>query len=112
MVTSAGDLDFKGVIQAVGPSRGVGDEEVKLTSAVANALRQASAHGWRSVSFPAISSGIFAVPLDVCARAYVAGVKRHLEDEPDYSLHEVRCCLYPGPLVELVSRKMDGMEEG
>jgi len=106
-VTTAGRLPFLGVIHAVGPRLGEGDEEAKLTGAIASALLRASERDWRSVSFPAVSSGIFAVPLDVCARAYLAGVRRHFEDHPDSSLEEVRLCVFPGPLVDVVRKEME-----
>jgi O-acetyl-ADP-ribose deacetylase (regulator of RNase III) len=74
---------------------------------VQNALLRAHERGWGSVSLPAISSGIFAVPLGVCARAYVAGVQRHMAEHPDSSLEEVRLCLREGPLVDLVAAEME-----
>lgn len=107
VVTTAGRLPFQGVIHAVGPRLGEGDEEAKLTDAIASALLRADERGWRSLSFPAVSSGIFAVPLETCARAYVAGVRRHVEDCPDSSVQEVRLCVFPGPIVELVRKEME-----
>lgn len=106
VVTTAGRLPFKGVIHAVGPSMGQGDEEAKLTAAVANALLRAHERGWAKVAFPAISSGIFAVPFEICARSYVAGVRRHVAEHPDSSLSEVRLCLFQGPLVDVVAAAM------
>lgn len=106
VVTTAGRLEFKGVIHAVGPRFGDGDEEEKLRQAVSNALLRAHEHGWRSISMPAISSGIYGVPLETCARAYVAGIRRHFLGQSDSSLEEVRICLFPGPLVKLVAREM------
>lgn len=108
VVTTAGKMEFKGVIHAVGPRLGDGDEEEKLTQTVSNALLRAHENGWRSVAFPAISSGIYAVPLETCARAYVAGVHRHFQGQPDSSLEEVRICLFLGPLLDLVAREMAG----
>lgn len=107
VVTTAGDLDYQGVIHAVGPRQGDGDEEAKLSLAVQNALLRAHERGWGSVSLPAISSGIFGVPFEVCARAYVAGVRRHFAEHPDSCLEEVRLCLREGPLVELVAAEME-----
>jgi O-acetyl-ADP-ribose deacetylase (regulator of RNase III) len=114
VVTTAGRLPFKGVIHAVGPRLGEGQEEEALTRAVASALTRAHERGWSTVSFPAISSGIFAVPPEICARAYVAGVLRFFEEHPDTALEEVHLCLMPGPLplVELVSRRMEEAEAG
>jgi O-acetyl-ADP-ribose deacetylase len=109
VVTTAGRLKFQGVIHAVGPRWGEGDEEAKLTRAVSSALLQAHEHGWRTLSLPAISSGIFAVPFELCARAYLAGVAKHLTDHPNTTVQEVRLCLLPGPLLDLVAREMDAI---
>lgn len=109
-VTTAGALGFKGVIHAVGPHQGEGDEEGKLAQAVGDALLRAYERGWSSVSMPAISSGIFAVPLEVCARAYVRGVLEHFGRHPDSSVREVRLCLLGGPLLQLVAEQMEAAE--
>jgi len=107
VVTTAGELPYLGVIHAVGPHLGEGNEEEKLTCAIAATLARANERGWRSLSFPAVSSGIFAVPLETCARAYVAGVRRHFAACPDSSLREVRLCLLEGPLVHLVCKETE-----
>lgn len=106
VVTGAGSLQFKGVIHAVGPSMGDGDEENKLTRALQAAFLRAHERGWQSVSFPAVSSGIFAVPLPVCARAYVGAVKEFFASQPRTSLQLIRLVLLRGPLVELVLKEV------
>ncbi|MGQ0544300.1 MAG: macro domain-containing protein [Betaproteobacteria bacterium] len=95
VVTTAGKLPFKGVIHAVGPRYGEGDEEAKLFQALVSAFREAEKQGWNSVSFPAVSSGIFAVPLDVCARAYVRAARAS-------PLGKVRLCLRDQPVIDAV----------
>ncbi|HYN02315.1 MAG TPA: macro domain-containing protein [Vicinamibacteria bacterium] len=102
VVTTAGRLPFKGVIHAVGPHQGLGREEERLEQALQAAFVRAHERGWASVSFPAVSSGIFAVPLDVCARAYVRAVRGFFSAHPATCLRTVRLCLFDGPLVELV----------
>ena len=102
VVTSAGRLPFKGVIHAVGPRQGEGDERAKLVRALGAAFRLASDAGWNSVAFPAVSSGIFAVPLVICARAYVASVERWFETEPGGPLTLVRLCLRDAPVIDAV----------
>jgi putative ATPase len=101
-VTTAGDLPFEGVVHAVGPHQGIGREEERLEAALRAAFVCAHERGWASVSFPAVSSGIFAVPLDVCARAYVAAVRGFWADTPETSLKSIRLCLLQGPLVDLM----------
>jgi O-acetyl-ADP-ribose deacetylase len=98
VVTSAGELPFKGVIHAVGPRQGEGDEEAKLFSALASAFACAKERGWSSVSFPAVSSGIFAVPLEVCARAYLKAMRAS-------PLSKVRLCLRDQPVIDAVLKE-------
>ena len=102
VVTTAGTLPFKGVIHAVGPHQGLGAEEEKLEKALRSAFLRAHEQGWTSVSFPAVSSGIFAVPLEVCARAYVAAVRGFWADHPASSVTSLRLCLFQGPLLDLM----------
>lgn len=104
--TTAGRLAFAGVIHAVGPYQGEGDEEAKLVRALQSAFAIASEKGWESLSFPAISSGIFAVPVDVCARAYVTAVSAFFTAHPDSSVRTLRLVLFPGPIVEAVREAM------
>lgn len=106
VVTSAGRLPFKGVIHAVGPFQGQGREQERLVQALDSALRRADERGWTAVSFPAVSSGIFAVPLEVCARAYVRAVREFFAARPDSAVRTVRLCLLRGPLVELVKGEL------
>lgn len=101
-VTTAGDLPHMGVIHAVGPRQGEGGEEEKLVRAVSSALVLASQSGWGSMALPAISSGIFAVPIETCARAYVRGVREFFRDRPEASVRSVRLVVFPGPIVEAV----------
>ncbi|MCX8037254.1 MAG: macro domain-containing protein [Candidatus Sumerlaeia bacterium] len=106
IVTSAGNLPFKGVIHAVGPMLGDGNEETKLAQAVKSALLRAHERGWSSLSFPAISSGIFRVPPVTCARAYVKGVREFNREYPHSPLKTIRLCVFKGPIVEAVKAEM------
>jgi len=99
VVTTAGRLPFKGVIHAVGPRQGEGDEEAKLVLALTSSFQRAKERGWESVSFPAVSSGIFAVPLDVCARAYAKAARAS-------PLARVRLCLRDQPVIDAVLREL------
>ena len=47
---------------------GEGDEDTKLGSAVRSSLTLASDRKFKSISMPAISSGIFGFPKDRCAK--------------------------------------------
>ncbi len=102
VVTTAGKLGFKGVIHAVGPQMGEGDEEQKLFRALSSAFRLAAAQNWKSLSFPAVSSGIFRVPPEICARTYVLSVTDFFNSNPGSCLKLIRLCLFNGPLADLV----------
>jgi len=102
VASGPGKLPFKGVIHAVGPRQGEGDEEQKLVRTLDAAFRCADAAGWTSLSFPAVSSGIFAVPLPVCARAYDAAVRAWFEAGPAGPLGLIRLCLRDEPVIEAV----------
>ena len=99
VVTGAGKLPFKGVIHAVGPRQGEGNEEQKLVRALSSAFSCARERGWTSVSFPAVSSGIFAVPLEVCARAYLKAARAA-------PLSKVRLCLRDQPVIDAVLKEI------
>ena len=92
-LTSAGRLKTKFVIHAVGPRMGEGDEDKKLKNAVQNSLRLASQKGLRSVSMPAISSGIFGFPKDRCAKILLKESVAFLEKQAE-SLHLIEFCIY------------------
>ena len=100
VVTGAGKLPFKGVIHAVGPRSGEGDEEGKLAQALTAAFQRARERSWQSVAFPAVSAGIFAVPLDICARAYPKAVRTS-------ALRKVRLCLRDQPVIEAVLKELN-----
>lgn len=100
--TGAGRLPFKAVIHAVGPRLGDGDEEAKLVSALLASFGIAEDLGCASLAFPAVSSGIFAVPLETCARAYVAAVRAWFGREPARRLARLRLCMRDRPIIGAV----------
>jgi O-acetyl-ADP-ribose deacetylase (regulator of RNase III) len=79
VITTAGNLPCKAVIHAVGPRLGEGDEDYKLRKAVRSSLLLASEKGFKSISMPAISSGIFGFPKDRCAKILVEESKTFLQ---------------------------------
>jgi O-acetyl-ADP-ribose deacetylase (regulator of RNase III) len=104
VVTTAGKLPFKGVIHAVGPRYGEGDEEAKLVKALGAAFQCVRERGWQSVAFPAVSAGIFAVPLEICARAYLKAARAGVESG---GLRNVRLCLRDQPIIDAVLKELN-----
>ena len=91
-ITSGGNLKAKYVIHAVGPRMGEGDEDNKLLNATLNSLKLAQKQELSSVTFPAISTGIFGYPLDKCAKIMLKATKEFLDQ--NYLPKEVIFCLY------------------
>ena len=78
VITGAGKLKARHVIHAVGPRQGEGGEEDKLKNATLNSLKVAEQNNLQSITFPAISTGIFGFPLDACARIMLTTTKEYL----------------------------------
>lgn len=93
-ITGAGKLPARYVIHAVGPRMGEGDEDNKLRSAVLSSLGLASEKGLKSISLPAISSGIFGFPKDRCAGILVTTASRYIRENPGTSLELIEFCVY------------------
>ncbi len=92
VITCAGNLPAKYVIHAVGPVMGEGNEDTKLAGATRCALQIAAENKLKSITFPAISSGIFGFPLERCAAIMIRGSIDFLQTAP--SLQEIRFCLW------------------
>ncbi len=71
------------MIHTVGPvwNNGTYHEEEKLAQCYARSLELASAHGCRTVAFPAISTGVYGFPKDKAAEIAVQTVARFLEGQ-------------------------------
>ncbi len=90
--TTGGDLKAKYVIHAVGPRAGEGDEDEKLKNATLNSLKLADEEGMKSISFPAISTGVFGFPIQRCAEIMLQTTIDYLKGQTD--LEKVVFCLY------------------
>ncbi len=93
VITTAGALKAKYVIHAVGPRWGEGEEREKLSSAVLNSLKLATQYNLKSISFPAISAGIFGVPKEIVSEVLINTVYQFLKEE-NTSLEVVEFCLF------------------
>lgn len=92
-ITTAGALKSKYVIHAVGPIWGQGQEEEKLRNAVLNSLKIADEYNLKSLSFPAISSGIYGCPKDMVARILIGTAVEYLKKE-NTTLEVIEFCLF------------------
>ena len=67
VITTSGELPCEAIIHTVGPKMGEGNEDFKLSKSIHSCLSIASENGYKNISIPAISSGIFGFPKDRCA---------------------------------------------
>ena len=106
-ITTAGKLPAKYVIHTVGPKMGEGDEDNKLKNAILSALKLASEKGLKSISIPAISSGIFGFPKDRCAHILVSEAKKFLESNIDTSINIIEFCIYDEDTLGYFKKEFD-----
>ncbi len=91
VITSAGELNSKYIIHAVGPRFQEDDSEKKLRTTLLNALNMAEEKGIRRIAIPPMGAGFYGIPLDMCARVMLEAIKKHILD--DSSLEEVIICV-------------------
>lgn len=78
VATEAFDLPCRWVIHTVGPNRHAGETDpALLASCFTRSLDVAAQLGARSVSFPAVSAGVYGWNADEVARVAVAAVRGH-----------------------------------
>jgi putative ATPase len=94
-ITGGGDLPARHVIHAVGPVWGSGGEDEKLQGAVVSALTLARIHHLKTVSLPAISSGVFGFPKERCAEILLAAA------DAFEGLDEIRLCNFDEPTARI-----------
>lgn len=92
VITTGGNLKARHVIHAVGPMMGEGDEDNKLRNATINSLKVADGNNLKSISFPAISTGIFGYPLDRCAEIMLSETISYLKGKTE--IQKVVFCLF------------------
>ena len=98
--THAGLLPCRYVIHAVGPVWGEGDEDWKLAKAVSGSLALAEQLEIKSISLPAISTGIFGFPKERAARIILTTVRDFLASQARSHLELVRLTLYDQPTLD------------
>jgi O-acetyl-ADP-ribose deacetylase (regulator of RNase III) len=106
VVTTAGALKAKYVIHAVGPKWGEGLEKEKLKNAVLKSLQLADEYKLKSISFPAISSGIYGCPKDMVAKVLVDTVVEYFKKE-NTTLEVVEFCLFDEDTFQYFKREFD-----
>lgn len=81
VITTGGLLKAKHIIHANGPKFCEPDEEGKLRRATRAVLRLADENGIGTLAFPPLGTGLYQVPVDLCARVLVDTIAEHLAGE-------------------------------
>jgi len=104
VITGGGNLKAKYVIHAVGPRMGEGNENEKLKNATLNSLKLADENNIKSISFPAISTGIFGFPIRRCAEIMLRTAIDYLNGRT--GIEKIVFCLFSRPDYEIFKNQL------
>jgi O-acetyl-ADP-ribose deacetylase (regulator of RNase III) len=106
VITAGGSLKARYVIHTVGPvyQGGGSGEAALLKSAYLESLRLASARGLKSLAFPAISTGVYAYPLEEAARIALTTAMEYLRKYRDLDL--IRFVLFSQKLYDIFAGEL------
>ena len=79
-ITTGGKLAAKHVIHAASMQLGGSTTAEALRKSTAHALRIATDHGFKSIAFPAIGTGVAGFPMKECAEIMLHQVVEHLQN--------------------------------
>jgi O-acetyl-ADP-ribose deacetylase (regulator of RNase III) len=107
VITAGGDLKAHYVIHTVGPvyQGGGSGEAAQLKSAYLKSLKLASAKGLKSIAFPAISTGVYAYPLEEAARIALTTAMEYLRENKDLEL--VRFVLFSRKMYDVFAGELE-----
>eukprot|EP00698_Gefionella_okellyi_P004242 TRINITY_DN13939_c0_g1_i1.p1 TRINITY_DN13939_c0_g1~~TRINITY_DN13939_c0_g1_i1.p1 ORF type:complete len:489 (-),score=132.15 TRINITY_DN13939_c0_g1_i1:65-1486(-) len=111
-VTGAGRLPCQHVLHAVGPvwSTGKRGEPETLQKCVYNCLESADTLQVKSLALPAISSGIFGFPKDLCAKLMFSTVLEYLSSNKSTTLQEIRFTNFDNLTVTLFDKECQRLQ--
>jgi O-acetyl-ADP-ribose deacetylase (regulator of RNase III) len=106
VITAGGNLKARFVIHTVGPvyQGGGSGEAALLKSAYLESLKLASTKGLKSLAFPAISTGVYAYPLEEAARIALETVMEYLRRHND--LERVRFVLFSRKMYDIFAGEL------
>lgn len=109
VMTTGGSLKARYVIHTVGPvyQGGGSGEAAQLKSAYLESLKLASDRGLKSLAFPAVSTGVYAYPLQEAARIALQTVTDYLRQHGDLEL--VRFVLFSRTLYDIFAEELKNL---
>src|SRR5204862_134170 len=91
----------KYVIHAVGPIWGDGEEMKKLGICTGACLTLGEKLGLESIAFPAISTGIYHVPLEITAQGMLGEIQDYSRAQRQGKIPDIRIILYDLPALDV-----------
>lgn len=107
VATGAGRLPAKFVFHTVGPiyADGARGEAETLASCYRECMRMADERGVETISFPAISTGVYGYPMEEAAEIALRELKAWLQ-RPDTTVREVILALYGRQAYEIHAARL------
>jgi len=107
--TSGGTMTCKYVIHAAGPVWGEGDEDEKLSQAIQGSLRLANQLGVESISFPAISTGIFGFPVERAAEVILTNFLNYSKGQQPSKINKIQMVLFDNQTLGIFTNIFDNI---
>jgi O-acetyl-ADP-ribose deacetylase len=111
VITTAGNLACRYIIHTVGPiyKDGMHNEAALLKSAYLESLKLASLHKLKSISFSAISAGVYGYPLKQAADIALSTVIDYLKKHNDISV--VRFVLFHSSIYDVFAQELEKLKK-
>jgi len=110
-ITRGYNLPNKFVVHTVGPVySGAPDDPKLLRLCYINSLKVADDNHVKSISFPALSTGIFGYPADAAAKVAIQAIREYLNR--DTNIETVRMVLYNEAAYDAHLQALDEMDAG
>jgi len=90
---------------------GEGNEDQKLSNAINSCLELAAQKAFKSLSIPAISSGIFGFPKDRCAKILVNETLNFFKHRENSSLKIVEFCLLDNDTINAFQKEFKNLKQ-
>ena len=104
LTTEVGNLPCKALVHAVGPVwSGKHDRDaLLLESACMQALQKSSlGQGYKSIAFPAISTGVYGFPIDKCAQCMIKSMIKFSDSDTPSDIENIHFVIHPSKSADI-----------
>jgi O-acetyl-ADP-ribose deacetylase len=90
---------------------GEGNEDKKLSNAINSCLELATQKEFKSISIPAISSGIFGFPKNRCAKILVNETIKYFTQRENSNINVIEFCLLDKETINEFQKEFDKVKQ-